>query len=81
MVDLTDLRHDHHGCRLCVRQRAEAADEIDHLRHAVWMNGDPTENGVCAFCEQYITVMGLTDHLAICPWLAEHNRRALEANE
>ena len=31
-IDLAGLRHDHHGCRLCVRQRAEAADEIERLR-------------------------------------------------
>ena len=46
MSDLTDrldtqsLRHDHHGCRVCVRQRAEAADEIDKLRDAIWNEGD-----------------------------------------
>ena len=33
-IDLAGLRHDHHGCRLCVRQRAEAADEIERLRAA-----------------------------------------------
>ncbi len=32
MGDLMELRHDHHGCRLCVRQRAEAADEIERLQ-------------------------------------------------
>ncbi len=31
MVEMVDLRHDHHGCRLCKRQRAEAADEIERL--------------------------------------------------
>ena len=30
-----DLRHDHHGCRLCVRQRSDAADEIERLRARV----------------------------------------------
>ncbi len=32
MGDLMELRHDHHGCRLCVRQRAGAADEIERLQ-------------------------------------------------
>ncbi len=27
-----ELRHDHHGCRLCVLQRAGAADEIERLQ-------------------------------------------------
>ena len=34
MEDLSWLRHDHHGCRVCVIQRAEAADEIERLRAA-----------------------------------------------
>ncbi len=35
MVELVDLRHDHHGCRLCKRQRAEAADEIVRLQETL----------------------------------------------
>lgn len=51
MIDMQALRHDHHGCRLCVTQRAEAADaletqqaEIDRLKaqaadDIIWMSG------------------------------------------
>ena len=35
MIDLMGLRHDHHGCRVCIGQRAEAADEIEKLREAL----------------------------------------------
>lgn len=31
MVNPIELRHDHHGCRLCVQQRAAAADHIEEL--------------------------------------------------